>query len=363
VPLSYWVTAWLLGRLEKKDRAAGNGRRVDRRRLWRHVAALSFRNRWLVRAATLLLLALGAWYGMNLRSETNALHYFPDHSGLKRDFIELEESGTPLSSLEVLVGREQLALEDSRLAAALSKVEGVEGVFGPEAVLEEIARVEVPAIGRGTLERTALRKAGRIDEAGEWLRWTVRFPTGEAKETRELVERIRARALSEVSPQGNTAPRLHVTGSLPRLLEMQSLLIGTLGRSLGLTGLASALLFFLFATRRPRELFATLLANLTPIAAVLVAARAFDFPLDGATVMVAAVALGLAVDNTFHLLHAATPTRPMPRGVLPAFSKVGEAAAASSFGLTLGFAALAFSGFAPTMRFGILCAVGAMAGL
>ena len=79
--------------------------------------------------------------------------------------------------------------------------------------------------------------------------------------------------------------------------------------------------------------------------------------------MVAAVVLGLAVDNTFHIVHSVGPGTRSTRALLRGYDKVGEPATISSAGLTLGFLALAFSGFAPTTRFGTLCAVGALTAL
>jgi predicted RND superfamily exporter protein len=80
--------------------------------------------------------------------------------------------------------------------------------------------------------------------------------------------------------------------------------------------------------------------------------------------MVAAAVLGLAVDNTFHLMYAAGTAQPVRmRAALRAFERVGRAAAISSAALALGFLILALSGFAPTARFGLLCAVGAASAL
>jgi hypothetical protein len=145
------------------------------------------------------------------------------------------------------------------------------------------------------------------------------------------------------------------------MLAMQTKLIGTLATSLLLTVLATGLLFLVVA-RDARSLTAALVTNLVPTAATLGVAALLRFPLDGATVMVAAVVLGLAVDNTFHLMHAAGSHGGL-RDRLRSFDKVGDAAATSSVALSLGFLSLVAAGFAPTARFGALCAAGAAAAL
>ncbi|MEM9801753.1 MAG: hypothetical protein AAGA20_15615, partial [Planctomycetota bacterium] len=194
-----------------------------------------------------------------------------------------------------------------------------------------------------------------------------RIPTVESAPTRTIVERLDARARDWA--EANDAEVL-LAGSVPAMLAMQDVLIGTLVRSILLTALVSAA-FFLFVTRDRRELVAAFITNVAPLSIVAIGAWIAGVPLDGATVMVAACVLGLAVDNTLHLLVAARRPgvrlvdHPAPdaRARLRAFDRVGTAAFVSSAALALGFGALALSGFAPTARFGALAALGCVAAL
>ncbi|MCA8981072.1 MAG: RND transporter, partial [Planctomycetes bacterium] len=95
-----------------------------------------------------------------------------------------------------------------------------------------------------------------------------------------------------------------------------------------------------------------------PVAVVMLVNRLCYASLDASTVMVAAVVLGLAVDNTLHLVHAR-----QHGGTTLAFARVAEPAALGATALALGFGSLALSGFAPTMHFGILVATGVGAAL
>ena len=191
------------------------------------------------------------------------------------------------------------------------------------------------------------------------MRWTIAIPTDGFEATQKRVSAIE-RAANEYAAEHDC--RAIVTGTITRIMRMQDLLVNTLATSLGWTLLATTLLF-LFVVRSPRELLAAFFTNLLPVACTLAFAKLFAMPLDGATVMVAAVVLGLAVDNTFHIIHAAGSGSRGARSLLRGYDKVGEPATISSAALMLGFLALACSGFAPTTRFGTLCAVGAITAL
>ncbi|MBW2282652.1 MAG: MMPL family transporter, partial [Deltaproteobacteria bacterium] len=330
---------------------------------WRRLAEQSVRRRgWVVPLAVAVLIA-GSYAAVGLPMETNALEYFPRGHTVREDFASIESEGGALSSAEVLVrGASSWDLDRAafaRIGSRLEAVAGLRGVFGPEAVLDEVR--ESAGIAAFALNRQALERAGRLDGDGEWARWTVRFPTVDDEHCRSILAAVTAAAAAAVDEAAPTGGEFLIAGSLPAVLEMQRHLVGTLSTSLVGTLIATTLLFLL-AVRSVRELGIAVLVNLIPVAGVFLAARILGFALDGATVMVAAVVLGLAVDNTFHILHAARHRRDA-RARLRAFGRVADAAVISSLALALGFMTLALSGFAPTARFGILCSLGALCAL
>jgi predicted RND superfamily exporter protein len=318
-------------------------------RTWRRLAIRARRQRAPLVVLALGLLGWGVAAALSLRTETNGVHYFPAGHPVREHFLALEREGAALSSFDLLVRADDAGPANAvpRLAPILLRIAGVSAVFGPDALVAEDA---------GALERlealAVLQVARRTDADGAWWRWTVRYPTQESGPTLELRERVEAAA--RVAVPGR---ELYVAGSVALMLATQDALVTTLASSLTLTLLVTTLLFLL-TVRTPRELLIALFVNTLPIAAAVVGAALLAFPLDGATVMVAAVVLGLAVDNTFHVLHAAR-RESTTRARLRAFGKVGGAAAVSSLALALGFASLGLSGFAPTARFGLLCALGA----
>ena len=354
-PVVIFGTSYLLAGVKCTPKGS-----VSRTGPWRRLAAWCARRRGLIAAAGALVLIGGAWAPSALEAATNGVAYFDEDHPVRQQFEALEAESASLSSAEVLLRRadgeawQPAALRELDLAEKLNAVTGAEGVIGPElfakALGPGLGALGVPAV---------LRRAGRLDEGGETARWTVRFATGESSATGRLLEGLAATAAAAATA---TAPgaRVYVTGSVPRLQAMQDTLVGTLAASLALTILVTTILFVI-VTRSLREVIAVLSVNVFPVAFILVVAALAQVPLDGATTMVGAVVLGLAVDNTFHLIHAAGPRPRSDRARLSSFSTVGGAATVGSISLALGFSTLILSGFAPTARFGGLCALGSIA--
>lgn len=303
--------------------------------------------------AVATLIAIAAIIGQRgLRAGTNALDYFPTGDPLREAFLELEAQHVGISAVELLVeGVPAVELARGELGAQLDAIDPTRGVLGPELILRDLQYTA--KFAANALLPAALRESGRAATTSpEGARWTVFLPTADAEQTRELAERARAIAVREF-------PNAQVSlgGSLLGALDMQAALLKTLGLSLVLTMLVTSLLFLL-VTRKPSELGAVFAVNLFPVAVVMLTNRVCYGTIDASTVMVAAVVLGLAVDNTLHLVHAG-----QHGGRRRAFERVAEPAALGAAALALGFGSLALSGFAPTMHFGVLVASGVMAAL
>lgn len=332
-------------------------------KLWRAPVRVALRYGLVLHLLTLLVFTLGAMAPFQLHQDSSSMDYFPKGHPIREQFEQLETEGGGLSTIEILV-RPQAGgswstaqFEDQTLSKRLLELEHVTGVFGPGEVAEELRHAS--GLAARALLKPALKSTGRLSESGEWLHWTARLLTSGSYLSRELVDSIEATVAGWAEPSQH---RFYVSGTTNLILLMQERLVSTLFSSLMLTVLATTCLFLLIV-RTPRELLAVVVTNLFPVACSLIATWFLGFPLDAATAMVAAVVLGLAVDNTFHILYATGKSDRSVRGTFRAFEKVGEAAAVSSLALALGFAVLAFSGFPPTSRFGLLTGIGAFASM
>ncbi len=157
-----------------------------------------------------------------------------------------------------------------------------------------------------------------------------------------------------------------LTGIVPLLVEMQDRLLESQIRSFGLAFLLIGPVIALLL-RSARYAALSLAPNLTPIVLSLGVMSLFDVALDPATVMIAGIALGIAVDDTIHLLESYRARRRAGAGIDEAIDvslqTVGRAMIRTSAIATVGFLVLCFSEFLPLFYFGLFTAVAMLAAL
>ncbi len=180
-------------------------------------------------------------------------------------------------------------------------------------------------------------------------------------EHRRLLDAIHA-ALADLGPPW----RPRVTGIVPLLVDMQERLLESQIRSFGLAFLLIGPVIALLL-RSVRYSALSLAPNLTPILLSLGIMSLFDIALDPATVMIAGIALGIAVDDTIHLLEFYLTQRRegagMDQAVDASLQTVGRAMVRTSVVAAAGFFVLCFSEFLPLLYFGLFTALAMVAAL
>ena len=357
-----------------------SGHEERSRRLGRKWASWAVERRAWVLGVTLALSALALLGLPRVRLESNALRYLAPEHPLRLGIEDLETRGVGVAALEVWIRLEDAAggapapfvsaLEIDRLADLTSDLEDEPQILGALSagdVLRDAMRY-VPATPGSAAVRPQMVLAGLRDddqgrevlgallaEDGRSARVTAFVPTLGAEALASLVERVRAAAELRF-PEGEVV----VTGQYPLLLEAQRHLISTLVWSLVVTLLAVALVLRLVLPSNRLALLA-LVPNLWPVAGVFGAMGWFGVPLDIATVMVAAVVLGLAVDDTIHTLghfRRLAPRLGARAAVVETLGTTAPAYLLTGVILLAGFGVCALSDFAPIARFGGLSAVG-----
>ncbi len=155
------------------------------------------------------------------------------------------------------------------------------------------------------------------------------------------------------------------TGTVLQLVRAQSALVRTQVYSL-----AGALLVVFFCVwvglRSMRLTVHAILPNIIPLAALALFMVAAHVPLDPATVMVASIALGIAVDDTVHVLaHVSDEQRRgwTRRSLETTIRTLERAMTATTLTTCAGFAALTFSTFQPIRWFGLLSCIALLVAL
>lgn len=110
-----------------------------------------------------------------------------------------------------------------------------------------------------------------------------------------------------------------------------------------------------------------MIPNLSPIILIFILMGGLGIWLDMATVMIASVAVGIAVDDTIHVFHGYS--KRVAAGVRPSWAlartyrQAGRAITATTLVLSAQFFLLFSSAFVPTAEFGLLTTIGLLAAL
>jgi predicted RND superfamily exporter protein len=143
---------------------------------------------------------------------------------------------------------------------------------------------------------------------------------------------------------------------LERLFRSQVLTLGIV--------LAALFITFLVIFRSLRVALVAIVPNVMVTATVFGIMGWLGIPLDLMTITIAAVAMGIAVDNTIHYIHryrSEARTVDAASAIVNTHGSVGFAMIYTTVIIVVGFGSLAFSDFIPSVLFGVLTGV-ALAG-
>jgi predicted RND superfamily exporter protein len=104
-----------------------------------------------------------------------------------------------------------------------------------------------------------------------------------------------------------------------------------------------------------------MLPNVFPVAVVLGVMGWMHLPLDMMTITIAAIGVGIAVDDTIHYLNRFQAEFAIDRSYIQAMHRshrtVGRAMCYTTVAIAIGLSILSLSQFVPTIRFGLLTAL------
>ncbi len=190
---------------------------------------------------------------------------------------------------------------------------------------------------------------------GNQLRFSIRvFESDPNLKREELIQKIRHDLTSEL---GLAEEQVHVSG----MVVLYNNMLQSLFRSQILTiGVVFVAIMGMFALLFRNVYLATLaiLPNLFSAAIVMGLMGWMGIPLDMMTITIAAIVIGIAVDDTIHYVHRIREEFELDRDYVAAARRshntIGRAMYYTSVTITLGFSILALSNFIPTIYFGLL---------
>ncbi len=196
-----------------------------------------------------------------------------------------------------------------------------------------------------------------LAEDGNQLRFSVRVYESDFNLKRQdLLERIHLHLTREL---GLSDDQVHLSGILVLYNNMLQSLFRSQILSLGAVFLAIFLMFILLFRSVKLALIA-LVPNLVAVPLVLGLMGGLDIPLDFMTITIAAIAIGIGVDDTIHYVHRFGKEVKVDWDYQAAVSRshdsIGRAMYYTTVTITIGFSILVLSKFVPTIYFGILTA-------
>jgi len=303
------------------------------------------RQRWI---SWLLILAavLSASFLNHIKTNPDAFYFFKQDSDFVQSYRLIENQLTGLVAIELIV-----RAEDRHRLTETPHRPDIEALLTHFRQLPDITHVVSVFAPLHVLSLDALpddlRRSMLNTEATE-ARITLRFKNSDGFDYRETVSQIRQIFEQHAIP--NVSMRL--TGLVPLILEAQDALLKVQSQVFGfslmiLTGLI-ALIF-----RSLKIVLCAITANLIPLLITAGCMVLFDMTINSFNIFVAAVMLGVIVDDTVHLLYAYR----CYGSIQKALNDVHTALWITTITVLSAFATLMLSDFVPLIQFGLLSVV------
>ncbi len=170
----------------------------------------------------------------------------------------------------------------------------------------------------------------------------------------QLIGKIRTYLVEELKFDPKT---IHFTGMVVLYNNMLQSLYRSQILTIGVVFL-SIMLMFMILFKSVSLALVGIIPNLLAAGTVLSLMGWMGIPLDMMTITIAAITVGIAVDDTIHYIHRFQTEFKVDQNYLATIDRchgsIGKAMYYTSVTITLGFSILAFSEFTPTIYFGLL---------
>jgi predicted RND superfamily exporter protein len=203
-----------------------------------------------------------------------------------------------------------------------------------------------------------------LSEDGDQLRFGVRvFESDTSLRRAELLQTIRR----DLGPAvGIDSSRIHLSGMLVLYNNMLQSLFRSQITTLGAVFVA-IMIMFLVLFRSLKTAMIAIIPNISSACLVLGLMGWAGIPLDLMTITIAAITVGIGVDDTIHYVHRFhyefQHDRDYWASVYRCHRSIGRAIYYTSITIMLGFSILAFSRFIPTIYFGLLTSLAMLVAL
>ena len=156
---------------------------------------------------------------------------------------------------------------------------------------------------------------------------------------------------------GLNGDRVHIAGIMVLYNNMLQSLFSSQIKSMGFV-VISLMVMFMLLFRSVKIALIAIIPNIISAISVLGVMGLAGLPLDMMTITIAAISIGIAVDDTIHYIHRFSDEYKIDSDYVAAMHRchgsIGNAMYYTSLTIIVGFSILAFSNFIPTILFGCL---------
>lgn len=204
------------------------------------------------------------------------------------------------------------------------------------------------------LEYKTILLSPYVSVENDELRFSLRIVDSDSELRRnEFLKELKA-GLAELTKNDNV--NIEVAGMMVLYNNMLQNLLSSQVDTFGLT-VAILFVIFCFVFRSIKLATIAIVSNLIPLCTLFGVMGFFGIPLDVMSITIAAISIGIGVDDIIHYIHRFKEellTKDVFESIKAAHASIGYAMYYTSFTIFLGFSVMITSNFIPTIYFGLL---------
>lgn len=322
-----------------------------------------------------VFLIFGIWSVLHVKLDTNSLDLLAEGKA-KQDLriVESQLNGssrlqlniTSLEGEEVVTKEVIIALEEFQ-----KKLEKIDLLATPVSIIDiqKFLEQRSPVLFQSNVSAASLQellKNNTLDSGSFYKLFSDDFKTlgvsVNVKEikTSELEALLRGISKSFNSSFDNTKYKLTINGFSVVFSEVNDFILETQFKSF-FAAFFVAFLALWFFIKSIKTTFLVLVPNILPLAVLAIVMAWLDIPLDVSTAMITPIMLGIAMDDTIHLVYKYKRTKGVKGSAKTRINKAmkytGSALLSTTIALVAGFLIISSSAIPSVSDFGILCAV------
>lgn len=326
---------------------------------FRKAAARLYLNRVVT---TMTVCGMVAWCGLGviwIKAEFQPLNFFPDDSKVLQDTHYLNSEMASTDSVELVVDFGMQDIPDTRRIDIIRKMEeSLREVPHVQLVLSATTFLPDPLPQGLSPALEAIRSQSDdndfIADGGHLWRISARVEASEEATSQQLFHVLSAKS-KELADEHNVG--IVCTGIAPLVERAQQDIFAGFWKSV-FTAFCLISVIMVICLKSPLAGAVAMIPNVTPIMLVFGTLGWLNIPTDIGTMMTGSIALGIAVDGTFHFLtcyrRLYDKTGNSVYATRVALETTGPPIVQATVITGLGMLALGLSNFGPTVRFGLL---------